>query len=58
MSDPNYYDLSGESIRVQWYPNGLGGPKCPGAVDGPVLMYTDAGGAQSISGASLSVSEV
>jgi hypothetical protein len=26
MTTPNYYDLSGNSSRIGWYPNGRGGP--------------------------------
>jgi hypothetical protein len=41
MATPNYYDLSGSSWRIGWYPSGKGGPVTvggppPGA---PVLVF-------------------
>jgi hypothetical protein len=42
MSKPNYYDLSGKSTRIAWYPQGKGGPIVAGgpSASTPVLCYS------------------
>lgn len=52
----NYYDLSGHSTRINWYPNGKGGPIRVGASVGPVLEYSSGSIDASASGADLTVS--
>jgi hypothetical protein len=56
MTTPNYFDLSGDSIRIGWYPDGSGGPVKEGQPLGPVLQYTDVSGSQTITGKKLTVS--
>jgi|HubBroStandDraft_6_1064221.scaffolds.fasta_scaffold43473_4 hypothetical protein len=43
MATPNYYDLSGPSTRIGWYPSGRGGPVTPGGPGPgtPVLIYSN-----------------
>jgi hypothetical protein len=43
MSNPNYYDLSGKSTRITWYPQGKGGPIVAGgpSASTPVLFYSN-----------------
>lgn len=43
MGTPNFYDLSGASIRVGWYPKGKGGPIVQGGppANAPVLIFSN-----------------
>jgi hypothetical protein len=51
MSSANYYDLSGHSTRISWYPGGRGGPLHAGApAGGPALIYQNGAIEVSVSG--------
>jgi len=56
MATPNYYDLSGHSTRVSWYPKGRGGPIVQGApANGPLLIYSNGTTDITVSGEDLTV---
>jgi hypothetical protein len=58
MGTPNYYDLSGPSTRIAWYPNGQGLAKAGGPAAGaPVLVYSGPTGDVAVSGDGLTVSK-
>jgi hypothetical protein len=43
MATANYYDLSGSSTRIGWYPKGKGGPIVAGGppANAPVLLFSN-----------------
>ncbi len=55
----NYYDLSGDSTRIAWYPNGRGGPIREGGppAAAPVLDYSSGLLDVSVFGTGLTVSQ-
>jgi hypothetical protein len=56
MSSANYYDLSGHSTRISWYPGGRGGPiHAGGQGGGPTLVYQCGAIEVSVSGDNLTV---
>jgi hypothetical protein len=54
----NYFDLSGDSTRIAWYPNGRGGPVREGgpAANAPVLNYSSGSLDVSVTGKDLTIS--
>ena len=59
MGTPNYYDLSGPSTRIAWYPTGQGGPVKAGGppANAPVLIYSSGGAEVSASGDDLTIAK-
>jgi hypothetical protein len=56
MTSPNYYDLSGHSTRISWYPTGRGGPIAKGTpANAPVLIYNNGTTDVSVTGDDLTV---
>jgi hypothetical protein len=55
MNNANYFDLSGNSMRIAWYPKGHGGPLKPGTQEGPVLVYDTGATEVVVSGAQLTI---
>jgi hypothetical protein len=57
MATANYYDLSGASTRIGWYPTGRGGPIVVGGppANAPVLVYSNGSMDVSVFGAELQV---
>jgi hypothetical protein len=55
MNNANYYDLSAHSIRIKWYPHGVGGPVRVGGVSGPTLIYNDGHSEVTVSGNDLTI---
>jgi hypothetical protein len=55
MPQKVYFDLSGQSYRVEYYPNGTGGPVVAGGPpnDQPSLSYTSEGLSVAVSGDNL-----
>jgi hypothetical protein len=53
----NYYDLSGHSTRIGWYPAGKGGPVVAGGppANAPVLIYSNGSSDVSVWGDDLRV---
>jgi hypothetical protein len=57
MANPNYFDLSGPSTRIQWYPKGKGGPIVAGGspANAPTVIITSGSIDATISGNDLTV---
>src|ERR1700733_12061665 len=59
MGTPNYYDLSGPSTRIAWYPSGQGGPIKAGGppANAPVLIYSSSSLEVTASGDDLTIAK-
>jgi hypothetical protein len=59
MPKPNYFDLSGNLIRIGWYPQGRGGPIMPGNLvpNTPMLIYSRGSLDVSVTGSDLTVTQ-